>query len=93
METIKLEIADDSELRQALSELSELDLDLCSDVESRLLHSFFDAPLDFIEVQLDTTVRTRKNAVRIKRGQRLNDLLSALRTRHINHAAILSQLG
>ena len=89
METIKVVVTDDSELREIVAELSELNVRLHGNVEASSLHRFFDSPLDFFEVENGPAVGAGELGVRIKRAQRLNNLLSALRALDVNsgHAA------
>ena len=89
MEKIRVVVTDDSELQESLSELSELKLDGVSDLEAGLISRFFDFPLDFFEVQNGPAAGTGELGVRIKRTQRLNDLMSTLRASHgsLGHAS------
>jgi hypothetical protein len=80
-------VTDDLELQETLAELkrfSELKFYVGGDVEAGLLNRLFDFPLDFFEVQNGSAAGTGQIGVRIKRTPRLNDLLSALRARHVN---------
>ena len=96
METIRAVVTDDSELRETVEEierLSNLDVRLHRDIELGGFNGFFDFPLNFFEVERDSALGTGHFAVRIKRTKRLNDLLAALRTGHIDHARSLAQFG
>lgn len=96
METIRVVVTDDSELRETVAELerlSELDFRLRDDIKAGRFDGFFDFPLDFFVVEDGPTIRTGEPGVRIKRTERLNNLLAALRTGHIDHARSLAQFG
>lgn len=89
METITVVATDDTELRETIAELSELQVGLNGDIEAGLFDSFVDCPLDFYEVENGPAAAgTNQLGVRIKKSQRLIDLIAALRARHlVQHAS------
>jgi hypothetical protein len=80
VETTLVLLADDSDFREAVEEVRQLsELHRSSDFETLGLHDLFESPLDFAEVENVAAVRAGEMSVRVKRSQRLIDLLSALR--------------
>jgi hypothetical protein len=96
VETLRVVATDDSELHETMAELknlSELDVDLRRDIEAGRFDGFFNLPLKWFEVENGPAAGTGEVGVRVKRSERLNNLLAALRTGHIDHARSLADSG
>jgi hypothetical protein len=96
VETTVTLLGDDSDFRGALDEAADLlHLGFDGDIETLGLDQLLEFPLDFAEVENMPTSSTGEMTVRIKRGKRLIELLSALRACNLasRHVPDVTTLG